>query len=54
MGATYTCECGWRWRGETDEELISAVDRHLSDAHPQVAGALGRAGILAIAEEEDR
>jgi hypothetical protein len=52
VGATYTCECGWSCCCETGEELVCEVERHLADAHPQVAGALTRADVLAIAEKD--
>ena len=44
------CECGEVSRAETDEELISAVERHVRDQHPETAGQLSREWILGMAE----
>jgi hypothetical protein len=44
------CECGEVARAETDEELISAVERHVREQHPEMVGRLSREQILAMAE----
>jgi predicted small metal-binding protein len=44
------CECGEVARAETDEELISAVERHVQEQHPEMVGRLTRDQILEMAE----
>ena len=50
MAWMMTCECGEVARAETDEELISAVERHVAEQHPEMAGRLTREQILGMAE----
>jgi predicted small metal-binding protein len=50
MAWMITCECGETARAETDEELISAVERHVAEQHPEMAGRLTREQILGMAE----
>jgi hypothetical protein len=49
MTKTIVCSDGVVVRGETDDELVEATERHLCDAHPELAGQLSRAEILALA-----
>ncbi len=51
MGKVINCECGAVVRAETDEELVSQVETHVHQAHPELVGKLGRDDILAMAEE---
>jgi hypothetical protein len=44
------CECGEVARAETDEQLISAVERHIAEQHPEMVGLLTREQILGMAE----
>jgi predicted small metal-binding protein len=50
MAWMITCECGEVARAETDEELISAVERHVKEQHPEMVGRLSREQILGMAE----
>jgi len=50
MAFAMTCECGEIARGETEDELITSVERHLAEQHPDLAGKLSRDDILAMAE----
>lgn len=50
MAWMMTCECGEVARAETDEELISAVERHVKEQHPEMVGQLTREQILGMAE----
>lgn len=43
------CPCGLEITGEAEEELIEAVNAHLTARHPKVAGAYDRDDILALA-----
>jgi hypothetical protein len=46
MAKTFECERdGVILRGETDDELVAAVQRHIADAHPDLT--LSREQILA-------
>lgn len=52
MGKVINCECGAVVRAETDDELVSKVEEHVSTTHPELVGKLGRDDILGMAEEE--
>ena len=44
----FTCERdGFVMRGETEDELAAKVERHIAEAHPDLAGRLSRDDILA-------
>jgi predicted small metal-binding protein len=45
------CECGEVIQTESDDELVRMVERHVSEAHPELAGKMSRDDILAMAEE---
>lgn len=45
------CEDGAVMRGETDDELWEAAQRHLREAHPDLVGKVTREAILAQARE---
>jgi predicted small metal-binding protein len=43
----FTCERdGFVMRGETEDELAAEVERHIAEAHPDLAGKLSRDDIL--------
>jgi hypothetical protein len=43
MRLEFTCELdGYVMRGETDDELVGQVERHLAEAHADLAGKLSR------------
>jgi predicted small metal-binding protein len=50
MAMMITCVCGYVARGESDEELWTNVQRHLSSDHPELVGKVTREDILAQAE----
>ena len=51
MAKTFLCEKdGVTLRGETDEELVANVYRHVSDHHPDLVGKVPRELILAAAK----
>jgi predicted small metal-binding protein len=52
MAKLITCECGYVVRGETDEQLLKAADRHVHESHPDLVGKVTREDLLAMAEEE--
>ena len=51
MGKVINCECGEVVRADTDDELVSEVEAHVGQAHPEMVGKLSRGDILAMAEE---
>lgn len=51
MPKLINCECGYVARGETEEELLTNAERHISSDHPDLVGRIGREDLLAMAEE---
>ena len=51
MGKVINCECGEIVRADTDDELVSKVEAHVNQAHPDLVGKLSRDDILGMAEE---
>ncbi len=51
MGKIINCECGETIRAESDEDLISKVESHVGQAHPELVGKMSRDDILGMAEE---
>jgi hypothetical protein len=48
MARVFTCERdGFVMHGETEDELADQVERHVSEAHPDLVGKLSRDEILA-------
>ncbi|HEY6653861.1 MAG TPA: DUF1059 domain-containing protein [Solirubrobacterales bacterium] len=45
------CVCGYVLKGEDDEELWQKAQEHLREDHPDLAGKVSRADLLAQAEE---
>lgn len=45
------CECGQTVRADSDDELVSKVEQHVRQDHPELVGRLGRDDILAMAED---
>lgn len=52
MARLIKCECGYIARGETDDDVIADVQRHLEADHPQMAATVTRQDILAWIEIE--
>jgi predicted small metal-binding protein len=49
MTREFTCELdGFVMRGETDEELVAQVERHVAEAHTNLVGKLSRDQILGM------
>ena len=51
MGKVINCECGELVRADSDDELVQKVERHVAEAHPELAGKLSREDVLGMAEE---
>ena len=46
------CQCGKDVTGETEDEIVSAVEAHVQSDHPDMVGQLGRDQILEMAHED--
>ena len=51
MAYLINCDCGHVSRGETEDELVAAANRHIEEVHPDMAGKVSREELLAMAEE---
>ncbi len=45
------CPCGKDVEGETDDELVTNVEAHVAEAHPDMVGKYSREQILEMADE---
>jgi hypothetical protein len=45
------CQCGKDVQGETDDEIVATVERHVKEEHPELEGKLSREQILEMAHE---
>jgi predicted small metal-binding protein len=45
------CECGTDVAGETEDELVSAVESHVKEVHPEMEGTMSREQVLEMAHE---
>ena len=48
-----TCECGDCLRADSPDELVAEMQRHLSAAHPEIAGAPLDDDLLAMVDFDD-
>ena len=46
------CPCGATMRGETDDELVSNVQQHVQENHPEMVESMSREQILGMAQAE--
>jgi predicted small metal-binding protein len=51
MAKQVNCPCGETVRGETDDELVTNVEGHMQDKHPEMVGTMSRDQILDMAQE---
>jgi predicted small metal-binding protein len=51
MAKEVNCPCGETVRGENDDELVSNVEAHVQDKHPEMVGTMSREQILGMAQE---
>lgn len=51
MAKQVDCPCGETVRGETDDELVSNVEQHIQDKHPDMVGTMSRDQILGMARD---
>jgi predicted small metal-binding protein len=45
------CPCGENPSGETEDELVTAVQAHVKEAHPDMVDSMGREKILEMAHD---
>ena len=45
------CECGTDVQAESEDELVSKVEQHVSESHPELVGKMSREQILEMAHE---
>jgi hypothetical protein len=46
------CPCGETVRGEDDDQLVSNVEAHVEERHPEMVGTMSREQIIGMAKEE--
>jgi hypothetical protein len=51
MAKVIRCQCGFLGRGETPEDAADTIEAHLRTDHPELAGRVLRADLVAMAEE---
>jgi hypothetical protein len=51
MSKHVDCPCGEVVRGEDDDELVSNVEAHVRDEHPDMVGTMTREQILGMASD---
>jgi hypothetical protein len=45
------CPCGKNVEGETDDQLVANVEKHIESDHPDLVGTYSREQILGMAHE---
>jgi predicted small metal-binding protein len=50
MSYLINCECGAAIRAEDEDSLMSQVESHVAEVHPELQGKMTRDDILAMAE----
>ena len=43
------CPCGQDVTGETDDEIVANVEKHIAEAHPDLVGKYSREDIVGMA-----
>lgn len=51
MAKQIRCECGFIARGEDEEEVVAAIEKHMRSDHPEVLAGMDRAEIFDWIEE---
>ena len=51
MAKVIHCPCGVDVQGETDDELVAAVEQHVREHHPDQVGTMSREDIVGAAHE---
>ena len=45
------CECGTDVEAESDDELVTKVEEHVNESHPELVGKMSREQILDMAHD---
>ena len=53
MSLLINCECGRVITAQTEDEIVTKVEQHVSEDHPDLVGKLSRDDIVAMSEEVD-
>jgi predicted small metal-binding protein len=51
MAKQVNCPCGETVRADTDDELVTNVEAHVRDKHPDMVDTMTREQILGMAQE---
>jgi predicted small metal-binding protein len=51
MAYVINCDCGYVARGETEDELVEDLSRHIEQVHPDMVGTVSEEDMLAMGEE---
>jgi predicted small metal-binding protein len=51
MSHVVHCECGTDVSGESDDELVTNVEQHVQEHHPEMVETMTREQILEMAHE---
>jgi predicted small metal-binding protein len=51
MAMVVHCECGTDIQADSEDELVSKVEDHVQQEHPDMAGKMDREQILGMAHE---
>ena len=52
MTKVINCDCGETVRAEDDDELVSKVEAHVEERHPEMVGTMSRDQIIGMAHDE--
>jgi predicted small metal-binding protein len=53
MSRQIKCECGFVARGESDDEVVVQIERHVRSDHPELVDSLSRVEIASWVEVVD-
>ena len=45
------CPCGQDVAGETDDEIVTNVEKHIAEEHPDLVGKYSREDIIGMAHD---
>ena len=51
MAKEVNCPCGATMRGDTDDELVTNVEQHVRENHPDMVDSMTRDKILEMAHD---
>jgi predicted small metal-binding protein len=51
MAKEVNCPCGATMRGDTDDELVTNVEQHVRENHPDMVDTMTRDKIMEMAHE---